>query len=244
MNYTVHRGTKTPIVFLHGWGGDASNFLPCAQHLQKCGHTTICIDLWGFGDSPLPPEHYGIFDYAQDVANLLDKIGYLEYYIVGHSFGGRIAILLCGDKSLAKNFVIGKVVLVDSAGIKPRRGVKYRCKVALYKLKKKWGWDISKDGSSDYQALPISFRPVFVRVVNTHLNQYVPNIQASTLLVWGGKDRDTPLWMAKYLQKKIKDSGLVVFEDAGHWSFVHKPLAFALILQNFFESVDTEKCHA
>jgi len=103
----------------------------------------------------------------------------------------------------------------------------------LYKLKKRLGIRPKNAGSADYKALPDFMKPVFVRVVNTHLDNLLPKIKCPVLLIWGQNDRDTPLYMANKMRRKIPDSGLVVLEGAGHYVFLDKPVEFYAIVNEF-----------
>ena len=151
--------------------------------------------------------------------------------LLGHSFGGRISLILASEQHA--EFKVEKLLLVDAAGIKPKRGIKYRYKVFAYKLKKALGLKPKNAGSSDYKQLPLHMKSVFVRVVNTHLNKLLYKIDCPTLIVWGALDLDTPLYMAKKLNKHIKKSQLIVFDDAGHYAFLDKPLEFNAIVNAF-----------
>ena len=61
------------------------------------------------------------------------------------------------------------------------------------------------------------------------------NIVAPTLLVWGTEDKDTPIYMAKKLNKLIKDSAIIRFEECGHFCYLQKPDYFNKIVINFFK---------
>ena len=77
-------------------------------------------------------------------------------------------------------------------------------------------------------------RKTFVKVINQDLSELLPRIEASTLLVWGSADTETPLWMGQKMEKEIKDAGLVVFEGCSHFAFLEEPQRFLVILKTFF----------
>ena len=52
-------------------------------------------------------------------------------------------------------------------------------------------------------------------------------------MIWGDKDTDTPLYMGKIMESEIKDSGLVVLEGTGHFSYLDDMDKFAIIIRNF-----------
>lgn len=73
-----------------------------------------------------------------------------------------------------------------------------------------------------------------MRVVNENLKPLLNDIESPTLLIWGDKDDATPLYMAKIMEKEIKGSGLVVFEGAGHYSYLDEYNRFKRVLESFF----------
>ena len=215
-------------VLLHGWGADCTAMRGIYSFLSAQGKSVLMLDLPFFGKSDPPPESFGIYEYAETVRLFLQTLGLSKVNLVGHSFGGRIALILA-----AKDKTVNKTVLVDAAGLKPKRSLKYHLKVLIYKLKKRLRIRFKKAGSFDYNALPDFMKPVFVRVVNTHLDKILVLIECPVLLVWGENDRDTPLYMARKMHRTLKDSGLVVLKEAGHFAFLDKPNEFHAIIDAF-----------
>ena len=76
-------------------------------------------------------------------------------------------------------------------------------------------------------------RKTFVRLVNTDLTDDLPRIRASTLLVWGDRDTETPLWMGQTMEKGIPDAGLVVLEGGTHFAYLEQPDRFCRIVKQF-----------
>ncbi|MDR1138639.1 MAG: alpha/beta hydrolase [Clostridiales bacterium] len=222
-------GQGVPIMLLHGWGGSKDSWIALERQLIGFGHTVITVDFAGFGDTPEPCPSWGIYEYAQSIKLLMDQLGYSQYNIVGHSFGGRVCILLGSDNR------VSRMILCNAAGIRPRRSVKYYIKVWSYKLKKKLNMSTAGSGSTDYKNLSDNMRSVFVRVVNQHLHGHLKDVTASTLIVWGDKDSTTPLYMGKTLHKSIKGSGLIVLKDAGHYSYMEYGDKFCAIVRSFFD---------
>ena len=106
---------------------------------------------------------------------------------------------------------------MDAAGIKPRRKPSYYIKVYSFKTAKKllplfFGRKRGQEmidrwrgsaGSADYRNSSPMMRAVMSRCVNQDLKHVMPQIKASTLLIWGAKDTATPLSDAKYMEKHI-----------------------------------------
>jgi len=159
-----------------------------------------------------------------------------KYNVCAHSFGCRVAISLsCGG-------CVNKLLITGGAGLKPKFSIKKAFAKFRYKLAKVWvrcglvGKEYLENfGSSDYKALPLIMKKTFSNIVNFYQNDMLKDIKCATLLVWGNKDSQTPLYMAKTMEKHIKDCGLVVFENCGHFAYVEKAYDFEKILNNFLK---------
>lgn len=229
-------GLGKTIIMLHGWGCDHSIFITLQNYL-KARFRILSIDLPGFGKSETPVAVLGIEDYADIITEFIEKLNIKNPVLIGHSFGGRVAIILGARKKTEK------LILIDSAGIKPKRKISYYLRVYLYKLLKNIGKikvltffvDKMKDnlGSKDYKSASGIMRQILVKVVNSDLREYLPEILSPTLLLWGNKDTVTPVEDAYILGKLIKDAGVVVFENCGHYSFLEKPMETNIIIENF-----------
>lgn len=217
------------MVFLHGWGANKDTFMFVARKL--CAkYRVLLVDFAGFGESDFPPEDYGVKQYANDIVCLLDILNIRRASFIAHSFGGRVAIEICAHYPK----IADKLVLVDSAGVKPRRGFRYYFKVAIHKLLRKLGLKGLK-GSSDYSVLPNEMKPIFKRVVNYFQNDILKDIKCPTAVFWGVKDKETPMYMYKTLLRKIERSyGFLL--DGGHFAYAEDAFKFFAILSTFLES--------
>lgn len=231
-----------PVLLMHGWGCDHTTVRSIAAILEK-GMRVYNVDLPGHGGSQEPPEVWGVEAFTDCMEEFADRLGISDCVPVGHSFGGRISILMASRRP------IRKMVLVDAAGIKPKRKPKYYIKVYSFKIAKKllplvYGKERGarkieemrgKKGSADYRNSSPMMRAVMSRCVNEDLKHVMPAIKASTLLVWGEEDTATPLGDAKYMEKHIPDAGLAAFPGAGHYSFLDNPGGFRAVMQEFFK---------
>ena len=170
MNYITFGKKQNPaIVFMHGWGGNLNSWGIIPARLAGFGFYSIVVDFSGFGGSVEPKKPYGVAEYADEILQLLNELEIRECSFIGHSFGGRVAIKIAGER----NFALQKLVLVDSAGVRPRRGIKYRINVARYKRAKKKvqrglieSSELEKYGSSDYKALSGIMKKSFIKYIN------------------------------------------------------------------------------
>ncbi len=224
--YKRNRGLGTPVILMHGWGGSNVSFVGTFEYLSGLNRDVIVVDFPGFGSSDIPPSEWGIEDYAECIAALRDALKLRKAILVGHSFGGRVALYL-GDREWVES-----LVLVSAAGLKPRFSIKRTYRIQKYKRAKRQGKDLTSYGSIDYLKLPQSMQPVFVRVVNTHLDDRLKGIKCPVLIIWGKRDTETPFYMARRLKRKISDSTLIVLQG-GHFAYVENSLKFNLILAEF-----------
>lgn len=232
-----------PIVLMHGWGCNHST-LQSIQNIVESPHTRVInIDFPGFGESPEPADVWSVYDYADFIEKFLDKIGVTNPILLGHSFGGRIGIIIASRRQ------VRKLILTDAAGVKPRHSIKWYFKVYSYKLAKKIYPIIfgkkraqkkidkarAKRGSSDYNNASDRMRAILSKCVNSDLCHLMPQIQAPTLLIWGEQDTATPLSDAKKMERLIPDSGLVSFPGCGHYAFLDNPFGFQKVLKEFLK---------
>lgn len=221
-----------PILFLHGWGMNGSCFDFFCKNLpnKKC----ITIDFPPFGNSKEPNFSLNIQDYTNIIIRLLNKLNIHKIDVVAHSFGGRIAIELSANT----NFV-NKLILTGSAGIKNNtikkylkvrkfKFLKFLAKIRLYPYKK-----LNNYGSSDYKILSPVMKQTFKNIVNYDQTYLLCKIKASTLLIWGRLDEETPFYFTKIFKKNIKDCEVIVFEKCGHFAFLEKPQLFLNIIKSF-----------
>ena len=106
MAYLDSGDSGCPLLFLHGTGCDASDWMPVIERLpsaQRC----IAPDFRGHGQSAVPTQPFTLADLAGDVLCLADFLGIQELVIVGHSLGGMVAM----EVAQCSSCVIGLVLL-------------------------------------------------------------------------------------------------------------------------------------
>lgn len=237
-----------PVIILHGWGCRLETVASITKILEKGMHV-FTLDLPGHGESDEPSDTWGVYEYTGLIEKFASELGIKSPVLVGHSYGGRISIVFASRND------VRKVMLVDSAGIKPRRSLKYHLKVRSFKLMKAFAPLIlgrtkadrliekrrAKAGSADYAAASPVMRRVLSKSVNQDLKHLMPSIKAPVLLVWGENDTATPLSDAKKMEKLIPDAGLVSFPGCGHYSFLDNPGGFRAVTLEFLKNEINQK---
>lgn len=236
INYDI-KGMGPPLILLHGWGTNLHTFDYVSKYLEK-NFTIYMIDLPGFGQSEEPRYPYNLSNYVHFLCTFINELQINNPIILGHSFGGRIAIKYA---SISKN--LDRLILVDSAGIKKRRTFKQQLSIWKYKYLKyyyrktknitKYNQLTSSSGSSDYIACSAIMKGTLSKVIKEDLRKCLSKIEVETLIIWGRDDEQTPYSDALYMHKKIKDSGLVTFDDVGHFPYLERKNYFKLVLKKY-----------
>lgn len=234
------------VVLLHGWGANITLFNQMIDFIST-KRKVYALDMPGFGESEEPKTALTVDDFADCVLEFIKFCGIKKAVLLGHSHGGRVSIKIANRDNLP--FELTKLILVDSAGIIPKKTLKKRLKQRSYKIGKavlsigfmqKMFPDAldnlrNKHGSTDYlNASPI-MRETLVKVVNEDLEPLLPGISKPTLLIWGENDTATPLSDGQTMESLIPDAGLVTVKNAGHYSFLEQWGTVRRVLGSFLQ---------
>ncbi len=238
----IDEGEGEPLLMLHGWGASCQSYrgiIDAVKHKYRC----IALDFPGCGQSDVMKNPWTLEDYVILVKKFIDTLSLENPIMFGHSHGGRVTLKMAAEGIVSPK----KIILLDSAGLIPKKTAKQKWRAGSFKaikrvltlppLAKPCAGLLDRArahyGSADYNAAPPVLRQTLVSLVNTDIRDILPRITASTLLIWGEKDTATPLSDAKIIEKSIKDCGLCVIPNTGHWSFVENPAMAHAIIRNF-----------
>ena len=205
----INPSASVDLIILHGWGSNKNlmkqSFSP---HMSAFRH--IYIDLPGFGKSTCNVT-LSTSDYARIVELLMIHMNASKDIILGHSFGGKVALLL-EPKVL---------VLVGSAGIFIPKPFKIKAKIAIFKIAKVVG--LSKLRSyfvaEDAKTLSEPMYQTFKSVVDEDFAEEFSAYGGKALLCWGKEDTATPISSGQKIHELIEDSTLEVY-DGDHYFFM------------------------
>lgn len=237
--YYTKEGSGPAVLILEGWGTETAVYASVSKLLSE-GYTVYTLDFPGFGKSEEPKEAWDVRRYADLVTAFISAVGLDRVSLVGHSFGGRVIFKLFETKP---PFGVDRIVLIDSAGVKPKDTFGKKCRRLKYKTGRRILEIFSpgkveeyrmKYSSADYKAASPVMREVLKKTVSEDLTALFPRVTAPTLLIWGRNDTATPLSDGQYMEKTIPDAGLVVLEG-GHYSFLDSPLLFEKVMRSFFK---------
>ena len=224
----VNPSAKVDFIILHGWGSNKGLMKQSFGSNMK-GFRHIYIDLPGFGNSTC-----SIALTTADVARIVElfmmHINAQKDIILGHSFGGKVALLLEPEI----------LVLVASAGIYQEKSFKIKSKIALFKTLKIFG--LSKLRSifvaDDAKELSEYMYQTFKNVVNEDFSDEFAKYEGRALLFWGKDDTATPLSSAKKIDGLIKNSRLEVYEGDHYFFMKHSQEISKIIEEEFLQSME------
>jgi pimeloyl-ACP methyl ester carboxylesterase len=218
------------ILILHGWGSKSDNWKSVKRFLEKDKEVKVHIpDLPGFGKKAVPKKPWSTDDYAKWVNDFCKRKKFENIALVGHSFGGGLAVKF----SALHPERVKKLILVNAAVIRSKSLKYYPSLVVaktanlilsapyLSKLKpflRKGFYRLI--GTSDYSKLDLDktnvMKGTFKKVVSEDLSCYLPAVQAETLVIWGDKDMMTPISHGYAINAKIPKSRMEIIKGAKH----------------------------
>ncbi len=229
VNY-VQYGEGKDILLLHGWGQNIEMMKFIGDRLADRFRITI-LDFPGFGESDEPTIPWTLSDYSLLIERLVQELKIKKPIIMGHSFGGRVAI------RYSANHPIEKLVLFGSPCVRLQQKLPLSVRI-LKKLKTLPGLDAFGEkmkkyiGSRDYKAASPIMRQTLVQVVNEDLSEFAKKIEEPTLLIWGDQDTEAPVEEAKILENIMYDAALIVLPGT-HYAYIENLGQVIAILNNF-----------
>jgi pimeloyl-ACP methyl ester carboxylesterase len=215
------------LLALHGWPADSSHYAELGPALAQNGFRVIVPDLPGWGNTAQPPAPWTVSDYRRWVHEFAEALRLTDFFLFGHSFGGRVAI----KYTLEHSYNVSGLILCASAGIRPNpftlkrrmfkaaatvgtrlfsipgmRSAQTLARRSLYRLA----------GSTDYLNAEGVMKKTIVNVLQEDLTPLLPEIKRPTLLLWGSEDGATPLSDGQLMEKHIPRAKLQIIPGARH----------------------------
>jgi pimeloyl-ACP methyl ester carboxylesterase len=212
----------TVMIFVHGWGGNRKSLWNLAQGADE-KNRKILIDLPGFGESATPPKNWGVDEYASFLGDFINHLQISKpIVLVGHSFGGAIAIKFSSTHSsqISSLVLIAPSFLRDKSENFYQKYFKKNIPKSILRFVKNTG--LAKKivykaffPGSDLTRYP-QLQENLKKIVTQNLSDDAKKISSKTLILWGSDDEQTPVAHANILAQLIKKSTLEIFPLAGH----------------------------
>ncbi len=245
-------GTGPVVVFMHGIGGNRTNWYEQQTDLSN-RYCTVALDARGYGESDDPIETLEFSDFADDLNSLLNHLEVNRAHLVGLSMGGmiaqdfysryprRVATLTLADSSQGmgtadeadrQDFLKRRLDPLESgltpAELAPKMIDLLVGSRASEKVRQRLLDSLSVVRTGPYiQALKAT--------VSTDFRSILPNIDVPTLIIVGDEDKVLPPSESQLLADAIPGAELVTIEHAGHLSNIESPDRFNAILGEFLD---------
>lgn len=216
------------IIILHGWGANKEIMKKAfGNYLKDFKH--IYIDLPGFGNSPL--DHpLNTKKYANIINEFLSLIDIKPLFIIGHSYGGKVATLLNPPN----------LVLLSSAGIVLKKPLSIRLKIAVFKTLKKIGFKkfYSFFYSKDVANMSVTMYETLKNVVDEDFSKEFGKYSGKALIFWGKNDKATPLKNGEKINRLIKHSELFDLQGDHFFFLLHAKFISGVIMSSLESDKD------
>ncbi len=238
---------KIPIIILPGWNTTSAKYQDLSSVLKQEGLINEILDLPGFGKVEHAGRPLHLADYVDFFDDFRKKNKLAEMILLGHSFGGRLAL------KYTQKFPehVQALILSGTPGYLPVKRIKWLVSLVISKIGNLFFglpqlarvadrvrvWFYKLVGAIDfYRADPV-MRLTFKQVVAEELKTAMLTIQVPTILIWGEHDPIVPLKVGKQMTKTIANSKLVVIPNAGHRFSQEELKLFAKAVKDFLQNL-------
>ena len=220
------------IVLLHGWGQNIEMMRMLGDPFKE-KYRIIILDFPGFGLSEEPKEVIGVDGYTCILEKLLNKLNIKNPILIGHSFGGRVAVKFSSRNDVSKVILLSPALRGhDKKGLRVKL-LKIMKKVPL--LKELESWAKNHIGSRDYKAASPMMKQVLVKTVNEDLSFDAKKINVPVILIYGDLDSEVPEEDTKEYERLIPDCGLIMYEGCTHFAYLERLNQTINIINNFIK---------
>ena len=232
VNYIQYGEGDKDVVLLHGWGQN----IEMMDGIGKClNNVRVTIfDLPGFGKSEEFDSSKSVGEYADWLKEALNQLGIANPALIGHSFGGRVAI------KYASKYPTSEVVLLASPIIRVRHKPTFKEK--FYKVVKRTPlgeYFRKKIGSADYNNASPVMRGTLVKAVNEDLLEDAKKIKSPTLFLAGRYDTAVPLDITQKAVEEMEKAGVdvaLIIQDGDNYAYLHNIIQTYTVINNLINS--------
>jgi pimeloyl-ACP methyl ester carboxylesterase len=240
------------LIILHGWQSSKEKWQKTKQILEDSEELKVIVpDIPGFKPETELKRPWNLNDYVewlkyfiQDKEKTCPELAE-GFFLLGHSFGGRMSIKFAAEYPEK----VKRLILVSAAGIKNAPFYKKILGLGALTAKKlkieripflKDFWEIFRKffyyyilRKTDYLQASGFLKETIKNILNEDLTSLLDKISVPTLIIWGGKDRITPVKDAYLMERKIKNSTLEILKNVGHTPYLENPQILAQKIKEF-----------
>lgn len=225
-------------IILPGWKHTQVNWLAFADFFDAYEIPWLLFEFAEFSSSESAPAK-SIPEVAErTAAELRSAYPDREIILVGHSFGGRVAVEIVAHKLLETT----GLVLIGSPNIY-RPNWKVRLKKILSAAAKPItrflpaSWR-ERFRSDDYQNVANSpLQDLFLQTIQHDQTKLLPHIHQNTLIIWGDQDAQAPIRLAAEIDSLLPTSKLETLKNVGHDVHADKPQLLAAKIAEYVKNL-------
>jgi len=264
IHYSTYGAGPTALVFLHGLGASIYTWKNLVPFFPSNKFKLYLVDLKGHGRSSCnPDDDYSILEQANMVLRFIAHINHTHLILIGHSYGGGIA-LIGKLKAHQDNYRIAGLVLIDPGvfveqipffvkilnnPIKAQLSriffsPRTRAKVVLRTLYHNANL-VTEDAINNYSKYYRNEQwNVLVKAANTIIPEEYPqflqnysSVTIPTLIIWGEKDPIFSVELGYRLHSLLPNSDLKIVQNTGHIPNEESPMVvYTLIMEYLFKN--------
>ncbi|OMC33125.1 hypothetical protein A5742_14610 [Mycolicibacterium fortuitum] len=247
-------GRGPAVVLIAGFGLDGSIWGDTATRLIQSGYRVILLDQRGHGRSDKPVDGYDLPQLSSDVRCVLDGLGVTRATLVGHSFGGQVAM----HAAVTMPDRVDRLVLVGSNGVRGSRSAVFPFGLLADSLMPAMcGAEMDHRVAARRNGIVLAFSTpppedlartmvatslqlpqwaalaIFETMFTADLTAELDTLNQPVLQVLGIEDRVHSVKGARWVAERLKDAELVEVPGCGHFPMLEHPAAFADALLAF-----------
>lgn len=215
----------TPVVLLHGWTADATEWRPVAERLARRWRVVL-PEHRGHGRSEMPPDgRFTVEEMARDLAALLDRLAIPRCVLGGHSMGGMVAqrfALMFPER--VERLILSATSAKTTAGPRMAFLARFNGLLLLIATRAATGVNIRlayhhaipETVARHLATDPRAIRGAYGALLRHNALREAGRIRVPALVVCGTKDRLLPWRMGQKLAEGIPGAKLVVIEGGSH----------------------------
>jgi pimeloyl-ACP methyl ester carboxylesterase len=242
------------LIILHGWQSSGERWQKVKKIIEDNDVQVFCPDIPGFKPETELKEPWNLDNYIGWFKEYMKSVELEEpdisdrFFLLGHSFGGRMAIKIASQNL----FNFKGLILVSAAGIKKQPSLGGKAMGLGAKLVKAFKLGDLPLIKNVYNFLRIFFYHYIIKKTDYlnakgNLNETIKNIldedlffklekiSVPTKIIWGEKDNYTPLSDGYFMKEKIKNSELEIFKDIKHMPYLECPKKLAESITEFIK---------
>ncbi len=257
-------GEGDPVLLIHGFGASSYSWRHIIEPLAQ-KYRVITIDLKGFGESPKPRDNaYSVYEQARLVRNFILENDLKNFHIIGHSYGGGVALatsifLVSSHPNLQRSLVLidsiaypqelpGFVKILATPVLGPLVIYAIPNSIQVKSLLKKVYFNdaMIPQSAIDHYAKNLS-KPNAKYATLASVRQMLPedlqqfsenyaSLTLPTLIIWSSNDEIVPLAIGERLHENLPNSKLIVLSDVGHAVQEEEPSLVLPYLQEFLDA--------